>query len=203
MYIYKCFWCPTLHENPLPFTTLTKGTTFVVTMVETAAKDVKSTGSTHPNRVRMLVLETDQTFKDTVKRKGGTFGQILHDLFEEAGRRNDPPLEIETVMKFVVEAEGGKIPELDDLGNIHAILLTGSKYDAHGNDAWIVKLVEWIQSKCHTALQHIRAVVTINSGVWREKPHVRFSGVCFGHQGMLYRGAELVCGCSFHTLISE
>lgn len=118
-------------------------------MTETAAKETKSTGSNHPDRVRMLVLETDETFKSTVKRKGGTFGQIFHDLFEEAGRQHKPPLEIETVMKFIVEPEGGAIPLVKDLDDIHAVLLTGSKYDAHGDDAWIVKLVEWIQSTCH------------------------------------------------------
>lgn len=41
---------------------------------------IQSAGSSHPDRVRMLVLETDETFEETGERKG-TFGQIFHDLF--------------------------------------------------------------------------------------------------------------------------
>ncbi|KAL3427508.1 glutamine amidotransferase-like protein C13C5.04-like protein 3 [Phlyctema vagabunda] len=132
-------------------------------IMATASLDVKSTGSSHPDRVRMLVLETDQTFESTSVRKG-TFGEIFHDLFSTAGKNHDPPLEIETVMKFVVEPEGGEIPDPDDVGGLDAVLLTGSKYDAHGDDEWILKLIDWIRT------------------VWKKHPHMRFSGVCFGHQ---------------------
>ncbi|CZT51890.1 related to anthranilate synthase component II [Rhynchosporium secalis] len=121
------------------------------------------TGSSHPDRIRMLVLETDQTFESTSERKG-TFGDIFHNLFTRAGKEHDPPLEIETAMKFIVEPEGGRIPDVKEVGSIDAVLITGSKYDAHGDDEWILKLVEWIRS------------------AWKEYPHMRFSGVCFGHQ---------------------
>lgn len=84
--------------------------------------------------------------EETSKRKG-TFGHIFHDLFAQAGQEHDPPLEIETTMKFVVESEGGKIPDADEVGDIDAILLTGSQHDAHGDDEWIVKLVEWVRSE--------------------------------------------------------
>ncbi|KAK0120427.1 hypothetical protein ONS96_010643 [Cadophora gregata f. sp. sojae] len=120
-------------------------------------------GSSHPERVRMLVLETDQTFKATSQRKG-TFGDIFHSQFSKVGQDHKPPLEIETIMKFVVEPEGGKIPDVTDVGEIDAVLITGSKYDAHGDDEWILKLVQWIRA------------------AWKKYPDMRFSGVCFGHQ---------------------
>ena len=109
-----------------------------------ATRAAKTVGSTDSNRVRMLVLETDQVFDSTAERKG-TFGQIFHDLFAKAGEEHDPKIEIQTTMKFIVESEGGKIPEMSDLDNIQAILITGSKYDAHGSDEWILKLLKWIQ----------------------------------------------------------
>lgn len=117
-------------------------------MSSKAAHETTSTGSSHPDRVRMLVLETDQVMDSTAERKG-TFGQIFHDLFEKAGNEHNPPLEVETVMKYVVESDGGKIPDPEDIkkDDIHAILLSGSKHDAHGDDAWIVKLVEYVQSQ--------------------------------------------------------
>jgi GMP synthase-like glutamine amidotransferase len=94
-------------------------------------------------------------------------------------------VEVETIMKFVVENEGGQIPSIDDLDDIHAILLTGSKYDAHGDDEWILKLVRWIQGKnmnillCFGCIFVLMRLVT---EVWKTKPDIRFSGVCFGHQ---------------------
>ncbi|KAH7355414.1 class I glutamine amidotransferase-like protein [Rhexocercosporidium sp. MPI-PUGE-AT-0058] len=129
----------------------------------TASFKANVTGSSDPERVRMLVLETDQTFESTSERKG-TFGDIFHSLFSKAGQDHEPPLEVETAMKFIVEPEGGKIPDVSEVGEIDAVLITGSKYDAHGDDEWILKLVLWIRS------------------AWKAYPHMRFSGVCFGHQ---------------------
>jgi len=129
----------------------------------TASFTTNATGSSHPDRIRVLVLETDQTFESTSERKG-TFGDIFHSLFSKAGQDHEPPLKLETVMKFVVEPEGGKIPDVADVGEIDAVLITGSKYDAHGDDEWILKLVQWIRS------------------AWEKYPEMRFSGVCFGHQ---------------------
>lgn len=93
----------------------------------------------------MLVLETDQTFEETAERKG-SLGQIFHELFSKAGKEHDPPLEIETLMKFIVEPEGGKLPTAEEVGEADAVLITGSRYDAHGDDEWILKLIERIRS---------------------------------------------------------
>lgn len=101
-------------------------------------------GSERKNKVRMMVLETDDTHPDTQEERG-SFGQIFDELFKKAGDNHDPPLGIETAMHFVVEEKGGSIPKMEDLEDVHAILITGSMYDAHGDDEWITKLVKLIQ----------------------------------------------------------
>ncbi|KAI4177271.1 MAG: hypothetical protein LQ346_007715 [Caloplaca aetnensis] len=117
----------------------------------------------HDDRIRMLVLETDDQHPDD-HRERGSFGEVLDSVFKEAGDEHDPPLGVETVITYVVEEKGGSVPTVEDMQDIHAILITGSRYDAHGNDPWILKLVELIQS------------------LWQHRPDIRFSGVCFGHQ---------------------
>ena len=117
-----------------------------------------------PPKVRMLVLETDEPHPETLNRRG-TYGAIVNDLFTKAGKEHSPPLEIETVMTYVVEDDGGKVPAASDIGDdVHAILLTGSMYDAHGDDPWILKLLDLIRQ------------------LWSQRPDLRFCGVCFGHQ---------------------
>ncbi|KAL1297501.1 hypothetical protein AAFC00_005020 [Neodothiora populina] len=120
-------------------------------------------GSETPNKVRMMVFETDEPHPDTTETKG-SFGQIFDRLFKTAGDNHTPPLEIETAMRFVVEPKGGSLPSLDDLTDVHAILITGSMYDAHGDDEWILKLLDLLKE------------------LWLHRPDIRFSGVCFGHQ---------------------
>ena len=111
----------------------------------------------------MLVLETDEPHPETILRRG-TYGAIFSELFTKAGSEHDPPLGIETIMTYVVEPDGGKVPSFDEIGDVHAILVTGSMYDAHGDDPWILKLLRLLQK------------------LWKERPDIKFSGVCFGHQ---------------------
>ena len=132
------------------------------------SETLKSTGTfvARPDvleRVRMLVLETDEPHPETIARRG-TYGAIFNELFTKAGSEHDPPLGIETTMTYVVEPDGGKVPEFNEVDEVHAILVTGSMYDAHGDDPWILKLMSLLQR------------------LWRERPDIRFSGVCFGHQ---------------------
>lgn len=64
-------------------------------------------------------------------------------------------------MTYIVDA----VPAASDIGpDVHAILLTGSMYDAHGSEPWILSLIELLQT------------------LWTTRPDLRFSGVCFGHQ---------------------
>ncbi|KAF2009886.1 class I glutamine amidotransferase-like protein [Aaosphaeria arxii CBS 175.79] len=118
----------------------------------------------HPEKVRMLVLETDEPHPDTQREKG-SFGDVLNELFVKAGEEHDPKLGIETVMQYVVEPDGGKIPKKEEIGDdVHAILITGSVYDAHGDDEWVMKLMDLIKY------------------LWINRPDIRFTGICFGHQ---------------------
>ncbi|KAF2874715.1 class I glutamine amidotransferase-like protein [Massariosphaeria phaeospora] len=130
-------------------------------MVPPAARTI---AKDRPEKVRMLVLETDETHPDTYEEKG-SFGEILHDLLQKAGAEHDPQLGIETMMQYVVEDDGGRVPEPADItDDIHAILITGSEYDAHGDVKWVLKLVDLIQH------------------IWINRLDIRFSGICFGHQ---------------------
>ncbi|KAF1829806.1 class I glutamine amidotransferase-like protein [Decorospora gaudefroyi] len=120
--------------------------------------------SDHPTKIRMLVLETDETHPDT-QEETGSFGMVLGQLLKKAGDEHEPSLGIETAMQYVVEPEGGAIPKLEEVGDdIHAILITGSCWDAHGDDEWIHKLMQFIRD------------------VWTSRPDIRFTGICFGHQ---------------------
>lgn len=96
-------------------------------------------------KVRMLVLETDEPHPDT-QEETGSFGQVLHNLLREAGEDHDPKLGIETMMQYAVEPDGGKIPKPEEISDdIHAILITGSVYDAHSDETWILKLMDFIK----------------------------------------------------------
>lgn len=116
--------------------------------------------------IRMLVLETDATHPETQERRG-SFGAVFHQLFDQAGAAHDPPLGVETDMHYVVEdgPDPGHVPTPSEIpADTRAIIISGSMYDAHGSDAWILKLVDLLRQ------------------LWLTRPEMRFSGVCFGHQ---------------------
>ena len=121
-------------------------------MVPPAARVVVSD---HPQKVRMLVFETDEPHPETQKEKG-SFGEILNELFQSAGEEHDPKLGIETMMQYIVEPDGGAIPKPEEItDDIHAILITGSVYDAHGDDPWIHKLMDLIKSELRISKNQI------------------------------------------------
>ncbi|GAB1732216.1 hypothetical protein NU195Hw_g8001t1 [Hortaea werneckii] len=118
--------------------------------------------------VKMLVLETDSPHPHTLQERG-SFGQVFSHVFKTAGQNHDPPLGIDVDMHYVVDdpAKGkhGHVPKFEDIpGDVRAVLITGSLYDAHGNDPWI---------------QDLRSLIT---DLWRTRPGMKFSGICFGHQ---------------------
>ncbi|KAL8297861.1 hypothetical protein RB597_007123 [Gaeumannomyces tritici] len=90
--------------------------------------------------VRMMVLETDEPHPKSKERRG-TYGEILKRHFESAGADHDPPLGVQTDTRFVVTDKGGKVPTYDEFNDFHAVLITGSMYDAHGSNEWITQLV--------------------------------------------------------------
>lgn len=116
--------------------------------------------------IKMLVLETDTPHPETQQRRGN-FGHVFKQLFEQAGDAHDPPLGVDTDMHYVVEDgnDPGHVPTLEEIPeDVRAIIISGSMYDAHGSDEWILKLVRLLQD------------------LWKTRPAMRFSGVCFGHQ---------------------
>lgn len=118
--------------------------------------------------IKMLVLETDTPHPETQQRRGN-FGHVFKQLFEQAGDAHDPPLGVETDMHYVVETGDpqttGHVPTLAEIpSDVRAIIISGSMWDAHGNDPWILKLLTLLQD------------------LWKTRPAMRFSGVCFGHQ---------------------
>ncbi|KAG8628653.1 hypothetical protein KVT40_002518 [Elsinoe batatas] len=118
--------------------------------------------------VRMLVLETDENHPDDKREKGG-FGDIFTSLFRSAGDKHSPPLGIDVEMHYVVDdppaGHHGHVPRASEIpSSITAILITGSTYDAHGDDPWILSLLSLLRD------------------LWTTRPEMKFSGVCFGHQ---------------------
>lgn len=118
--------------------------------------------------INMLVFETDEPHSETEDRKG-SFGDIFHDLFTKAGAEHDPPLSVNTSMHYIVDdpdnGKDGHVPTVDEIPkNVHAILITGSVYDAHGDDKWVMQLLDLLKN------------------LWTKRPDILLSGVCFGHQ---------------------
>ena len=118
--------------------------------------------------MHILILETDEPHDETIERKG-SFGQILDSLLNEAGAEHEPPLKVTTSTRYIVDdAENGhhgRVPKLSEIPvSTQAILITGSMYDAHGDDPWVLQLLGLLRD------------------LWQSRPDMYFSGICFGHQ---------------------
>ncbi|KAK0643697.1 GMP synthase [Cercophora newfieldiana] len=125
-------------------------------------ESLQNTDNTKP-AVGMMILEADEPHPKTTQRSG-TFAEILHRHFVAAGDAHDPPLGVTSNSIFIVSDRGGRIPKLEEFKNYHAVLITGSIHDAHGDDPWILELLDLLRE------------------LWIQRPDIRFSGVCFGHQ---------------------
>jgi GMP synthase-like glutamine amidotransferase len=146
-----------------------------------SSRETKESLSKHPDSVRMLVLETDEAHPET-QQEIGSMGAIMRELFLEAGEKHDPKLGVETRMHFVPEPDGGRVPEPEELQDTHAILITGSRYDAHGDDEWILKLINLIRCKLTIADLPPKWVLILHLGIWVNRPDIKLTGICFGHQ---------------------
>ncbi|KAK4454260.1 gmp synthase [Podospora aff. communis PSN243] len=122
-------------------------------------------GEINPTKptIGMMILEADEPHPETSERKG-TFAEILHRHFVDAGDAHDPPLGVASNNVFLVSERGGRIPKIEEFENYQAVLITGSIHDAHGDDPWILQLLYLLRE------------------LWTRRPDIRFSGVCFGHQ---------------------
>jgi len=176
--------------------------------------------------VRLMVLETDRPHPDTESERG-SFGAILHHHFSKAGRAHHPPLGVQTDQVFVVTEEGGRIPTVDEFRDHDGLLITGSMYDAYGDNQWILDLLALLQGASGPTMSscpgsHILRGSRLTdkpamTELWLTRPDFHFTGVCFGHQllarllgatvapapgGMLDADAEVACwGRSEHTPI--
>lgn len=96
--------------------------------------------------VRLMVLETDLPHPDTQSEKG-SFGDIIHHHFSAAGKEHHPPLGVETDQVFVVTEQGGRMPKVSDFDGFDGLLITGSMYDAHGSNQWILDLLQLLKGE--------------------------------------------------------
>ena len=94
--------------------------------------------------LKVMVLETDLPHPDTYSEKG-SFGEILHQHFSRAGSAHHPPLAVKTSQVFVVTEQGGRMPRKEEFDGYDGLLITGSIYDAHGDNPWILELLELLR----------------------------------------------------------
>lgn len=94
--------------------------------------------------MRLMVLETDEPHPHT-KSERGSFGEILHSHFARAGAEHHPPLAVETNQVFVVTEQGGRIPDTREFDAYDGLLITGSMFDAHGDNPWILDLLSLLR----------------------------------------------------------
>lgn len=98
-------------------------------------------------KVRLLILETDEPHPRIQKDRGG-YADILDNHFNRAAAAHDPPLELETDMRFVVEdKEGGQVPKAEEFKGFDGVLITGSMYDAHTEGGWVEKLLDTLKGE--------------------------------------------------------
>jgi hypothetical protein len=109
--------------------------------------------------LRLAILEADTPVPAANEKYGGYFGVFKH-LFSRAVSPAHLESELTLTGHDVVHNPDSAYPSLDD---VDAILITGSKFNAFDDDAWILTLVEFVRK----ALVHER---------------VRVVGICFGHQ---------------------
>lgn len=104
--------------------------------------------------VRLMVLETDKPHPDTASERG-SFGQIVHHHFSKAGEAHHPPLAVETDQVFIVTEQGGRMPKKEEFEGYNGLLITGSMFDAHGNNQWILDLLTLLKGASHSSLHLI------------------------------------------------
>lgn len=106
-------------------------------------------------KVRIIVLETDEAHPDTHAEKG-SFGEVLHSHFQHAGAEHVPALGVDTDIRFVVEDKGGKVPQFEEFEDYRGVLITGSMYDAHADNPWILKLIALVKGETLSVIYNSR-----------------------------------------------
>ncbi|KAI8992622.1 class I glutamine amidotransferase-like protein [Pilobolus umbonatus] len=116
--------------------------------------------------IRLALLKCD-TPMPIVKDTYGDYYPIFLNIFNKAADKEGIELQMEG---FDVVHEG-EYPSSEDIqsGKYDGIIITGSSHNAHDNDPWILKLIDFLQK--------------IRSGYEGNK--TRIIGICFGHQVLL------------------
>lgn len=117
------------------------------------------------NGKRFGVLLTAPYNEYVEKKHGGYF-----DLFQKLLREEGETWEVFRVVD-------GEFPAVEELHNFAGFVVTGSRFDAHGNDLWILKLCRLLKT-----LHAMR---------------IKVLGICFGHQ-ILCRALGGKTGRAFH-----
>ncbi|KAJ1426159.1 Glutamine amidotransferase [Sesbania bispinosa] len=99
-------------------------------------------------RFGVLVCAKDSEY--VRKMYGGYFGVYVR-MLEEEGESWD-----------MYNVACGEFPKDEDLGLYDGFVITGSSSDAHGNDAWILHLITFLNKL--------------------DSMHKKILGICFGHQ---------------------
>lgn len=99
-------------------------------------------------RFGVLLCARDQGY---LKNRYGGYFTLFANMLSE-------PDETWDLFKVVED----QFPAMEDLCKYHGFVVTGSCYDAHGNDPWILKLCHLLQ--------------TLNT------MRIKILGICFGHQ---------------------
>ena len=112
--------------------------------------------------LRIAILECD-TPMDPVRAKYGDYGDIFTALLKAGADALEYPGLSSSAGLIISSFDVVTKQEYPSLGDIDAILITGSKHDSFLDLPWILKLVKFTEE----VLQQRR---------------VRIIGVCFGHQ---------------------
>lgn len=123
-----------------------------------------SDAATAAGPIRLAILEADTPLPQTAAQYK-TYGGVFTSLFARA-LAPDPVSSALTITAHGVVANptaSPSAPYYPDLDSVDAILVTGSRHSAFGDEPWIAALAEYVR----------RAV---------DGHRVRVVGVCFGHQ---------------------
>lgn len=117
-----------------------------------------------PPPIRLAILVTDQPLPQ-IAAKLGPFDAIFTTLLRNACVSLDPPQTLDSQLALTSHDVVNAAPDAGypDPGSIDAVLITGSRAAAYAEDAWVVRLVEYVR-------------------LLLEGGRVRVVGVCFGHQ---------------------
>lgn len=106
-----------------------------------------------PRAIRLLVLEAEEPHPEIQDRRG-RYHDMFHELFSNAGARENPPIKVKSDARYIVEEEN-PLPTMEEMREKYdGVVISGSNYDAHGNNEWILKLVSWLQGKKSSGSVH-------------------------------------------------